>query len=288
MGKKRRGTAKTGDTALYNSREKEADAARTKSAAYNSDDDAMYNKVDRYHNAKEQEEFIRLNQGDGEESEDDDGISGRENVLDLGATVDDDDDSSSDDSDDNDDSDNDPKSQEQELSSDSDSDDNEEIEEEQVRDWGKNVYGGDTADLEIGQEKEDAFLEEEAAKQVQAARYEDMDEDDFLSDDDDDDDSKDEPLSPESKKASNKKEQVDGSTNLVAAKRDLSKLSRSDKRKLLQSHHPELLPLVSHFSQVVEDWNGKTRIVANALLDGPDRDASEVSSFFNFVCVLIS
>mmetsp|Transcript_17874 Transcript_17874/g.25209 ORF Transcript_17874/g.25209 Transcript_17874/m.25209 type:complete len:506 (+) Transcript_17874:786-2303(+) len=72
-----------------------------------------------------------------------------------------------------------------------------------------------------------------------------------------------------SKKASSK------SDDLSASTRDFSKLSRSDKRRLLKSHHPELLPLMSHFSEVIQEWDGKTRVVASALLDGDDKETPE-------------
>jgi U3 small nucleolar RNA-associated protein 3 len=157
---------------------------------------------------------------------------------------------------DNDDSDDDEE--EQEMSS--DDDDEEEMDEEAVTDWGRrksSYFGGDTADLEIGQNADDAYLEEEAAKEVQAARYDQMDEDDFvLSDQEDDDDD-----APE--KASDSKE-------MESVSRDLKKLSRAAKRKLLQSHHPELLPLVGHFSEVVKDWNDRTRVASSALFSSTD------------------
>ena len=52
--------------------------------------------------------------------------------------------------------------------------------------------------------------------------------------------------------------------------RDLNKLSRAAKRKLLQSHHPELIPLVTHFSSVIHDWNERTRVVSDALFSSKD------------------
>jgi U3 small nucleolar RNA-associated protein 3 len=140
----------------------------------------------------------------------------------------------------------------QAISSDDD-DDDDQMEEEGVMDWGQkksSYFGGDTADLEIGQDEEDAYLEEKAAKEVLNARYENMDEDDFILSDNDDD---------QDKPSSNKEVEA------IQNSRDLKKLSRAAKRKLLQSHHPELIPLVTHFSGVIHDWNERTRVVSDAL-----------------------
>ena len=54
--------------------------------------------------------------------------------------------------------------------------------------WGKrkNYYAADTADLEIGQDVQDALDEEEAAVELQQDRFKDMQEGDFYSDSDDD------------------------------------------------------------------------------------------------------
>ena len=52
--------------------------------------------------------------------------------------------------------------------------------------WGKrkNYYAADTADLEIGQDVQDALDEEEAAVELQQGRFKDMQEGDFYSDSD--------------------------------------------------------------------------------------------------------
>ena len=90
MARKKRQSAKTGDVKLYQSRGKAGiDEKRRRSG---SDDDAMYDEVDRHHNRvdmEEEEEFLKLDgsksNGD-DESEEDDGITqGREGVFDLGA-----------------------------------------------------------------------------------------------------------------------------------------------------------------------------------------------------------
>lgn len=268
-GKRRKHTAKTGDKALYKSRP----VSHTSSKDDNSDDDdRMYNAVDRFHNG--QEEFLKLDAGNSSsEEEEDDGISGREAVLNLDGVESGSSSSSEDDS-----------SVEEEPaalvtrerqkaesfssdddSSDEDNDERLELQESNVRDWGSKksaYYHGDTADLEIGQDEQDAFLEEEAAQQVQEARYKQMEEEDFMLSDDEDE---------EKPTAKGKEKSID-----IRGTRDLSKLSKSDKRRLLQSHHPELLPLVSHFKDVVEEWNDRTSVVAKAVLEG-DEGTIEVS-----------
>ena len=236
----------------------------------NSDDDTMYDAVDRFHN---RQDFLKLDAtGSSSDESEDDGISNRQGIMNIDSS------SGEDDSDDDD-------SVEEQLvakkkrekyqaplededSSDSDDDEMLEMEQSDVRDWGSKksaYYHGDTADLEIGQDEDDAFLEEEAAKEVQAARYEQMDEDDFVMSDNDEEEEM-------------KADKVDASEKPIdmRSKRDLSKLSKADRRRLLESHHPELLPLVSHFKQSVEELDSRTSVAAKAVLEG-DKGTIEVS-----------
>jgi U3 small nucleolar RNA-associated protein 3 len=253
MGKKRN-TAKTGDSAIYKGRNNVA-----KDEVKDADDDVMYDRVDRFHNEKE-EEFLKLD-GPANDSESDG--EKEEGVMDLGIGGE-----SSDESDHDSDEeqdvvrnakhvDSDDSGEEQELSSSDDDDEEEDMED--VRDWGKKkaaYYNGDTADLEIGQDEEDAYLEEEAAKEVQAARYKEMSEDDFVLSDNEED----------------KKEAGDEDVELSSA-RDVMKLSLKDKRKVLDKQHPEFLPLISYFSSVVKDLDSRTAVATGALFDGDDDNA---------------
>ena len=62
---------------------------------------------------------------------------------------------------------------------------------ERLTDWGasrRTYYGGDTADLEIGQKDEDAVEEEKLARVQERAALDALDEDDFALDGDDDED----------------------------------------------------------------------------------------------------
>jgi U3 small nucleolar RNA-associated protein 3 len=261
---KRRQTAKTGDKALYKGRPNESVA----DASNNSDDDTMYDAVDRFHN---RQDFLKLDAtGSSTDESEDDGISNRQGIMNI-------DSSSGDDDSDDDDSaeeqlvakkreEKDQVSQDEDSSSDSDDDEMLEMEQSDVRDWGSKksaYYHGDTADLEIGQDAGDAFLEEEAAKEVQAARYEQMDEDDFVMSDDDKEEIKSDRIEANEKP-------ID-----MRSARDLSKLSKSDRRRLLESLHPEVLPLVSHFRQSIEELDSRTSVAVKAVLEG-DKGTIEV------------
>lgn len=246
---KRRNTAKTGDQALYRSRT----TASTSTDHDDDEDDRMYNKVDRFHNERD---VIQLDHNDNEASSDDE----TEAVMDLGVGGGDDESSSEEESDEEDGEDAPGKEPPDTADSDDDDDDDEEWPMEDVRDWGKRkatYYSGDTADLEIGQDEEDAYLEEEAAKELQAARFAEMTDDDFAIDDEED-------------KRQEGQADKDGT---VAVERDVTKLSQKEKQKLLDKQHPELLPLLSHFSDAVKDLNDNTMLAKNALIDGEDGTA---------------
>jgi len=299
MGKKRN-TAKTGDKAIYkrNAQLREEASQKSKTKKY---DENMYDKVDQFHN-DEDENFLQLDRDHGNRSDDDsDSNDGEEAVMDLGVGGD-----SSDDDDDDDDSSGDDGSQgkspllrqaargttstdsssDDNKSDDDDQDEDDEEEIEDVRNWGRKkstYYHGDTADLEIGQDEEDAFLEEEAAKEVQAARLEDMDEEDFMlsDDDDDDDDEDDDDEQPKGKKAkkSNIIAKENSNTSNISSIRDVSKLSSKDRRKLIEKQHPGLLQILSHFSEAVQDLTDRTTVATGALFDGDDSETAEVRNY---------
>ena len=302
MGKKRN-TAKTGDKALYNSRSK---LQHTSASNQDDDDnDMMYNEVDRYHNSKQQLQDDMLKFGEDDSDEEEEGLGNDvENVFDLGLDQDDDDDDDSDDDDSDDGSEEDDseagyKARQQDPKPDldqsgDDSDDSgdssifeQEMDEEKLLNWGKHkkdYYHGDTNDLEIGQEVEDAELEEEGAKEVLKARLEGMTEDDFMLDDDDDDDSdedesetKDQELQQD---ANTKIERMTGGMTPSSKRRKLSKLSKKEKSKLMKQAHPELIPLVSHFrDEIIRPCKDKTSVVVNALLQN-DENAAEVRDVY--------
>jgi len=252
MGKRGRKSAKTGDKSLYKNRDSTGDDYIPKN---NDDGDRMYDKVDQFHSRRD-EDFLRLEQH-VQDSEDEEI---EEAVMDLGI----DGDSSEDDTGSDDDAqidagrhepDSEYSSEEENLSVSSD-DGDEDDEDGDARKWGKKksvYYHGDTADLEIGQEEEDAYVEAEAAKSIQAARLKEMSEDDFIISDDDE-----------------KKEEQDTD---MSGMRDFSKLSRKEMAKLVDKQHPEMLPLVSHFRKGFHDWEARTRVATEALLNGENGTA---------------
>jgi U3 small nucleolar RNA-associated protein 3 len=273
MGKRK--TAKTGDKALYGSREELANQARNKRRS--DKDDPMYDEVDRFHNDKD-ESFIRLTEEDRQNSDDEDeDLAGNtHNVLDLGAggtSSEEDDDGGDDESSSDEEEDNrhsnrkveTHSSSEDEVSSDDDDDDDDlEMAKQDPRNWGKKkslYYHGDTADLEIGQEEDDAFLEEEAAKEIQKSRFEEMDEDDFVLSDDE---------ASSKKKNSEASEKSKSKHEELQTIRDASKLSKKETRKLLEKQYPELLPMVSYFADVVTDLKDRTQIATTVLMEGED------------------
>lgn len=237
MGKRK--TAKTGDKALYGSRERLANESSGRKKK--SDDDPMYDEVDRFHNDRDND-FIRLGEDEGESSDDEDkDLAGNtHSVLDLGAggtsseEEEDDEDSSSDEEEEDRYVDKNAESYTSSEDSDSSDDEDDDVVKEDPRKWGKKkslYYHGDTADLEIGQEEDDAFLEEEAAQEIQKSRFEEMDEDDFM-------------LSEDEEGSSSKKSDArtaDASKpkhEELQTIRDTSKLSKKEIRKLLDKQFP--------------------------------------------------
>lgn len=247
MGRKSRNTAKTGDVAIYKSRD---DAVS--SSSKQKDDDNMYNEVERYHNAKDglQDDMLKFDNANDDDSEND--IDQQENVFDLG--LDESDDNDSDDSGDSSDESSvekkqaldqqgdgsDDTSDESDEEDDDDDDSSTDMEEPEtdVMNWGKrkrDYYHGDTADLELGQEVEDAELEEEAGREVLKTRMEGMVEEDFMLDDDDDDEGE-----SEGESESDEKQTKDGKLTTLATamtttmQKNLSRLSKKEKIKLMQ------------------------------------------------------
>lgn len=164
MGKRRK-SAKTGDKAIYGSRGNDDNKVGKAD-----DDDPTHDKVDRFHNERD-ENFMRLDDDPvNNDSEEDDGISGNRHVMDLGGGGDDssteeDEDSSEDEKGQANPQDDDfaAKSGQEDSSSDDDSDSDEDDGDEDEhglsdpRNWGKKkslYYHGDTADLEIGQDED--------------------------------------------------------------------------------------------------------------------------------------
>lgn len=247
MGRKRN-TAKTGDKAVYNSRSSHSGPVEEKEVAA---DDS----------------FLRL-----EESEEDESIEGgvgeaidmKHNVMDLGIRGDSDtsDSDSSVENDDREENGRNPQvdaidSESNGESSSTDSDD-ELRHTSNPRHWGRkksSYYHGDTGDIEIGQDEDDAFVEEAAAKEVEFSRFQEMDEGDFMLPDEDD--------SADPATGPLPSHEAQGAVGTV---RDVSNLSSRDKRNFIKKQHPELLPLASFFSEVCRELRDTTQVATNLLI----------------------
>jgi len=308
MGRRSRHSAKTGDQSIYKSRSSDATSNIKED---DSDNDAMYNEVERYHNRKEEEQYLKLDSdGAGESSdEEDDGITkNREGVFDLGIG------GSSDEEDEDEEEDSDDEreraakrarqqraaaleeamasSDDDDSDGDGDDDDGEGNHSSKLLNWGDKkhaYYHGDTADLEIGQDVEDAYLEEEAGREVERARLDVMDDADFMLDGDDggddhqedEDDDSDKPQEESSSKSSKKRKSKGEMETIQSVKRSkqLSKLSKKEKMKLLKANHPELLPLLQHFSDPIRELGETTVVAAGALLkNGVAKGAREAEA----------
>jgi hypothetical protein len=270
MGK--RNTAKTGDKALYKSRDKVQDDSKSKKII---DDDDMYNEVDRYNNAQDdfREDMLRFNQKDDSDDEEEGLQNDVEGVFDLGLDQSEDE-SQSDDSEDESSTESGSLVQKP-LDDDDDEDDDDSLDdidqsEPDLLNWGKrkrDYYHGDTADLEIMDEHdaiEDAELEEEGAKEILKSRMQNMTEKDFMLDDNSDDEVSNE-------KDSHEKEQIIIDDLQSTKRRKLSQLSKKEQLKLLSKSHPELLPLVSHFrDEFIRPCTKKILPVVNALMENED------------------
>mmetsp|Transcript_31827 Transcript_31827/g.62364 ORF Transcript_31827/g.62364 Transcript_31827/m.62364 type:complete len:721 (-) Transcript_31827:1158-3320(-) len=299
MGRKSRHSAKTGDKSIYKSRP----ATSSHRDDDDSDQDPMYNEVERHYNRKQrqEEEFLQLDQEDGpvdSDEEEDDGITtNREGVFDLGiggSSEEEDDDGSESDENENEKARLNRRqapvaaSSSEDDDEDSESDDDGEDEaggKSKVLNWGtkkSDYYHGDTADLEIGQDVEDAYLEEVAGREVEKARLGVMEDEDFMLDGGDEAGSAEEGDSDEEeelKKPSKKKRKESMHTaapssskteiqSIQKNKQNLRKLSKKDQLKFIQSQHPELLPLLTHFRGPVEEFAESTLVAGGALLKG--------------------
>jgi hypothetical protein len=279
-GKSRRHTAKTGDKSLYSNREQSSQIVERNNHSkvdhkkYHSDD-LIYDEVDQFHN----NDYLRLDHDmDDEDDSDNDDIV-EEEVMRLENEGDDDDeegdeDEENEENEDDEDDDDEEEEEERVIPSDEDDDGDDETS-DNVRDWGAKkmaYYYGDTADLEIGQEVEEALLEEDAAKDVLNARYQEMTEDDFMIDDDN--------------KDFLQNVIVDGSiggittsatTSMNMTLSRLLQLSTKEKRQLLnQQHHQEFIPLLSYFTQkMIVPYTNTTRKVTNAIFYSKNDDTDD-------------
>lgn len=93
-------------------------------------------------------------------------------------------------------------------------------------------------------------MEEEAAREVQASRWDEMQEDDFVPSADE-----------EESDCVPSRDRIRGATV-----RDTEQLSSKEKRRLLTAQHPEFLPVASHFSEILKDFLQATKVATDALV----------------------
>lgn len=304
MGKRRsRLSVKTGDKSHSKNLSLKGVTVENTLRNNNDDEDGMFDEVDAYHNRKEaklDEDFVKFDGGEtsSSEEEDDDGIvRGREQVLDLGIPA-----SSSDEEDEESGADEDAESDEGDVgsvtsgsdgapstsSSDEMEDDEGENPLDSILDWGgkkRGYYGGDTGGLDSSKDFEDAYLEEQAAKEVQKARYGAMSEDDFFDSipvegkkklaggdpDDEYDDGLNDIQDFESPTSIFMFDEDIATVEKVVPSKNLATLSFQEKMRLLSQQSPELLPLTQHFkTHAVEQYRDTILIVAEQLLAQPN------------------
>eukprot|EP01038_Epipyxis_sp_PR26KG_P005893 gene5893-8131_t len=164
--------------------------------------------------------------------------------------------------------------------------------------WGKkkNVYWtGDTADLEIGQDFDDAEDEELAAMEMHQQKVKNMKESDFLdnlddesdhSSDSDDEDEQEKTVGSmlkgkkndksKNKKNSNKSKQglelialgndEDTDMNIEKITQDLDKLNKTQRMKILTAQSPELLDIVKELTIHIDDLKGRIEPIKDNIL----------------------
>ena len=306
MGRKSRHSARTGDQKLYANRDNHV---KTSDRQRNSDDELS--DTERFQKRRElaQDEMLFDESREIENNEESIYGDNVEGVFNLGGgdsdeELDEDDDDISEEDEATNDSEADSVNEDQEVSSSSDDDDDEiaqlraDLAEpttaEELLNWGKkkkNYYHGDTADLEIGQEEEDAYLEEEAAKEVLKARYAEMEEDDFVLHETSDTFSEEQSLAV-SKKRKSKAGTVDSLADILSGvgptsteavdqlvlpsdvKYPLDTLSVEDQRERISAAHPEFFPLIEHFKTSIEELSHAILPVSEQL---SNTENSEVS-----------
>ena len=323
MGKRSRHSVKTGDAFVSKKKSQSAPRYSEDNNDDDSENDGMYNEVERYHNRKtrqEDEDYLQLDQHDNinnsNDSDDDDdmddGITHQEGVFDLGVGGSSSEEDDEDDEDEDEDSEEDDrkvveKQQQQQQQQrgvnktstyasydnnsdnydsddddDSDNDDDDDTtlyDKSKILNWGDKksaYYHGDTADLEIGQNLEDAYLEEEAAREILANQAKYMDEEDYLlgggtggGGDGEEESSMNGGSAIKIKKTTKTKKSTNNEMEIIQSiknSKNISQLTTQERLKHVTTTHPELLPLVSHFSKSADDLNGSTLIATSVML----------------------
>ncbi|KAL7555024.1 LOW QUALITY PROTEIN: hypothetical protein ACHAWF_018619 [Thalassiosira exigua] len=275
MGRRSRHSAKTGDRSIYRSR---ATGAGPDDAG--SDDDPVHDEVDRYHNRREEaeENYLKLDgddDGEGDESSEDDGITKRrEGVFDRGSSNEEEDDEGDDDD----------EEDEREArcttqrraaaleaamasSSDNDSDDDGEEDEggksSDLLNWGTRSSRTSTGTRPTWRSGRTSRTH--ISRRRRGGRSDAMDDADFLLGGDGGGEKEEEEVR-ERKPKKKKKTKEDKVETVRAAVKSSRQLSRKERSKLLKANHPELMPLVQHFAGPMQELRETTLVAAGALL----------------------
>ena len=165
--------------------------------------------------------------------------------------------------------------------------------------WGRkksNYYSGDTADLEIGQDVQDAEDEEAAVRDLHQQTVKKMKESDFYDNPSDDDDDEDDSDSDEEvtlkKKAKSGKSKTKGPNDKLQSElhtlalgaessnsdvqvekieRNIEKMSKNQKFALVSAESPELLSLVKELEEKVSELKNKITPIKQLLQEFRER-----------------
>ena len=110
-------------------------------------------------------------------------------------------------------------------------------------------------------------MEEEAAREVQASRWNEMQEDDFVPSDDEDQAADEFPQVP----------------SRFATVRDTVHFSTTERRKLLKVQHPELLPVASYFAEIWKEYLHTTKVASDAIIGKKELDKETAKVCIRFL-----
>mmetsp|Transcript_11287 Transcript_11287/g.14692 ORF Transcript_11287/g.14692 Transcript_11287/m.14692 type:complete len:677 (+) Transcript_11287:59-2089(+) len=285
MGKKKR--ARTGESSRAQRKEQKR-PVRIDENDDQENDDPMYDDIDLFHQQRDKITF-----DEEPEDESSDGGDGQEAVFDLNVPE-----SSSEEEEEEGDDEYSSNEQEtikkskQTSGDDSSGSEGESNEEEtgDLKSWGRSkkiYYSGDTADIEIGQDIEDALDEEEAALELQRERVKTLEARDFQGSDSDTEGESEEDeaksigqqakkatIGAKLKKSADKKTGIkskessihseltlpslgklkEGEVEAIKVERNLSELTKEDRLELILSESPELLSLLSEAENLVTEF----------------------------------
>lgn len=107
-----------------------------------------------------------------------------------------------------------------------------------------------------------------------------MSEDDFVLSDADDDDN--------DVSQKNTIDEKSATTKTSSSSKIVTKLSVKEQRKIIEKQHPEMLPLLSHFTTIVEDLQNQTAIASRAIFESEENTAEvSISQYCSSLSLLV-